>query len=415
MKASFFSGLGFVAGTLAMPQFNFKRGNSTESAIAAEVPTVVSDHLLTTAAPEADGATTLTVATTEIKTITSCAPTVTNCPAEESELATMPAEELDIVIVTNTVVLSTTVCPVTEVASISSSIISDANEGKITGSTVSEVAIPTGSEITTSRPFSTIDATPDTTTIIKTMTTHIAVTKTFTLTMGHGETASTSLATTVVEEPTEVVSTVTETGLNSGVTTTNEDTTEGTTTTTMTTQTTSTIYVTDTGDKATETHLNSGNAGDEAIETHLNSGVTGGVGDSDEGICEPTTVTVTAPAETVYVTVDSNGSNTEHSGSTAETSTPSPENGSEAEYGNVDEAEEDYDEEEDCPVEDFEPTTTDDVDATTSDVVVDVTATVVPEPYFPSNGTQVDAPMPTGTSDAFPTAGYNSHRFARRH
>ncbi|PHH50452.1 hypothetical protein CFIMG_007422RA00001 [Ceratocystis fimbriata CBS 114723] len=48
---------------------------------------------------------TSTIFTTQIKTITSCAPTVTDCPA---------AEKTSVLVVTDTVILSTTICPVTE-------------------------------------------------------------------------------------------------------------------------------------------------------------------------------------------------------------------------------------------------------------------------------------------------------------
>ncbi|EEY19203.1 predicted protein [Verticillium alfalfae VaMs.102] len=78
------------------------------------------------------GYTTLTVEVTEVATITSCAPTVTNCAAASS---TLPASDLSVIVVTNTVVLSTTVCPVAEAATISKSIIKEHETGSLPGST----------------------------------------------------------------------------------------------------------------------------------------------------------------------------------------------------------------------------------------------------------------------------------------
>ncbi|KAG7103993.1 L-pipecolate oxidase like protein [Verticillium longisporum] len=83
--------------------------------------------------PEAPaGYTTLTVEVTEVATITSCAPTVTNCAAASS---TLPASDLSVIVVTNTVVLSTTVCPVAEAATISKSIIKEHETGSLPGYT----------------------------------------------------------------------------------------------------------------------------------------------------------------------------------------------------------------------------------------------------------------------------------------
>ncbi|KAH8157342.1 hypothetical protein CIB48_g10899, partial [Xylaria polymorpha] len=78
----------------------------------------------TAAAPS----TTLTVAITSVHTITSCAPTITNCPANAGN-STGP------VTVTEVIDLTTVVCPVTEATSISSSVIDAHSSGLVTGTT----------------------------------------------------------------------------------------------------------------------------------------------------------------------------------------------------------------------------------------------------------------------------------------
>ncbi|KAK1596619.1 uncharacterized protein LY79DRAFT_481836, partial [Colletotrichum navitas] len=98
--------------------FHWRRDNSTASA----------------------GFTTLTVQITEVATVTSCAPTITNCPARS---ATLSASDLHTYVVTNTVVLTETVCPVTEAASISKSLVNQHATGGLPGSTLTAPAVTT--------------------------------------------------------------------------------------------------------------------------------------------------------------------------------------------------------------------------------------------------------------------------------
>ncbi|KAG9230875.1 hypothetical protein BJ875DRAFT_138539 [Amylocarpus encephaloides] len=73
--------------------------------------------------------TTLTVTATSIHTITSCAATVTNCPAKNQQSAG--------VVVTEVVTIATTVCPVAEAGAISSKVISSAaNQAAVTGGSI---------------------------------------------------------------------------------------------------------------------------------------------------------------------------------------------------------------------------------------------------------------------------------------
>lgn len=116
------------------PHFNYRRQNGTASA--------------------GEQLTTLTVQSTSIRTIISCAPTVTNCPANSAsltQLASTAPEQVSTVLVTDVVQLATTICPVTAAESVSSSVISVAATGGITGTTITgttpgatgNVAVPT--------------------------------------------------------------------------------------------------------------------------------------------------------------------------------------------------------------------------------------------------------------------------------
>lgn len=102
------------------PHFNYRRQNTTASAGAEEL-------------------TTLTVQQTSIRTIISCAPTVTDCPANSAsltQLASTAPEQVSTVLVTDVIQLATTICPVTAASGISSSVISVAATGGITGTTI---------------------------------------------------------------------------------------------------------------------------------------------------------------------------------------------------------------------------------------------------------------------------------------
>ena len=70
--------------------------------------------------------TTLTVEATTIRTVISCAPTVTSCPAasESSAISALPSGAVSTVVVTDTIAQYTTICPVTAASSLSSSIAS---------------------------------------------------------------------------------------------------------------------------------------------------------------------------------------------------------------------------------------------------------------------------------------------------
>ncbi len=85
----------------------------------------------TTEAPS----TTLTVAITRTQTITSCAPTVTNCPLRNNGTGSA--------VVTEVIDLTTTVCPATEAEKISSSVVGDHSSGLITGTTSTVAAVTT--------------------------------------------------------------------------------------------------------------------------------------------------------------------------------------------------------------------------------------------------------------------------------
>lgn len=91
----------------------------------------------------ADELTTLTVLSTQVRTVISCAPTVTNCPADSSSLSNLAStapEQVSTVLVTDVVQLATTICPVTAAESVSSSVISVAATGGITGTTITASA-----------------------------------------------------------------------------------------------------------------------------------------------------------------------------------------------------------------------------------------------------------------------------------
>lgn len=101
------------------PHFNYRRQNTTASA--------------------GEQLTTLTVLTTSVRTVISCAATVTDCPANSASLtnlASVAPEQVSTVLVTDVIQLATTICPVTAASGISSSVISVAATGGITGTTI---------------------------------------------------------------------------------------------------------------------------------------------------------------------------------------------------------------------------------------------------------------------------------------
>lgn len=345
-----------------------------------------------------DALTTLTVLTTEVQTITSCAPTVTNCPArDQTALDELPETDKTTYVVTNTVLLTTTVCPVTEAGSISSSIISEAQTGGVTGKTLTapltaEVPLSTGAY----PPATAGDESPEAPepTSLTTITSDYVTAKTVTLTLGTGTDASVVTTTvqstikTTVTVPCSEAPEVTGDGSKG-----NGSPDEPTTTTTKT----STGTVTKTVERADSTETktpgesngtSTGN-GDDGESTGNNTPGNGSGNSSENGVCVDKTVTVTAPASTVYVTVGAEGSKTQGSHEASVTEGPKGGNsGSDSGSDNgsgSDDDEEDYDDDED---EECDTTTT-----------LEATVTVVP---YPVNGT-----TPTG-GYAAPTG------FARR-
>ncbi|KAI1403504.1 hypothetical protein F4819DRAFT_451022 [Hypoxylon fuscum] len=308
--------------------------------------------------------TTLTVAITTTHTITSCAPTITNCPANAGN-STGPA------VVTEIIDLTTTVCPVTAAESISSSMIGAHSSGLIPGSTRT---------VTTTLPSSTGANSPAGSSAPGVSTSAVVVgtvDQTHTLTVGPSSSQS-ILVTTVKSYLTSMVTVtavpVASAGSNSGSGSGSgngegagsypvaEATSEGTTTTTMTSTGTRTVTV--------APAKTSGEVGVEAT-----SGAGNGSG-SGEGECVASTVTVTEtiPATTVYITAPAaqpTGAKAVASNAgtdaSATSSTPST-GGNDSGNGSSDEGD-------DCPEE--------------SDVAVTATATqtVSPVPYPTGNGT----------------------------
>jgi hypothetical protein len=173
------------------------------------------------ATADAGAFTTLTVLTTEIQTITSCAPTITDCPAATEALSTLPASALQTILVTNTIVLTETVCPVTEAASISSAIMSSAKDGKIKGKKTltgkkggkktKSVSVPLKTGVEETKTTASVDATatddaeesacPPDEVVTQTSVTHIVTEKTLTMTVGKGDAAS--IVTTTIQSTIE--------------------------------------------------------------------------------------------------------------------------------------------------------------------------------------------------------------------
>ncbi|ROT42440.1 hypothetical protein SODALDRAFT_15240 [Sodiomyces alkalinus F11] len=129
---------------------------------SSDIPSI-SDFLASSAIPESSapaGFTTLTVEVTEVATITSCAPTITDCAAA---LPTLREEDLETFIITQTVRLTETVCPITEVENISESVIREHETGTLTGSIITSEApsaVPSLSESSVPPQTTTSDAIP---------------------------------------------------------------------------------------------------------------------------------------------------------------------------------------------------------------------------------------------------------------
>lgn len=307
--------------------------------------------------------TTLTVIATEVHTITSCAVTVTDCPAH-------PEQATSEFVVTETRTLATTVCPVSDASSISSAIVS------------SQPAIPSAPLATGSGPSITSDAgsvpTGDTT-LTYTLGTGTSTTV-VTTTIKHTQTKTvyatpTGLSDSDVdnedheEEVGEAGANPSETGNSSGEG-------SGEPTTTLSSTSTQTKYVTVyPGPSAAGGSSGSGSGS--------GSGGSGGSGSGADGECAPITVTVSAAPVTVTVAATT----LTVTETAAPTSAPSEEDEEEEEEGG-----------EAC---DAEPATGAPVTSTagavdgtptkapTDVVVIPSTATVIPVPTAPyGNGTE---------------------------
>ncbi|KAL2160387.1 hypothetical protein VTH06DRAFT_1560, partial [Thermothelomyces fergusii] len=131
-----------TAGIIVSPDEDLAISDSASASVPLSTGVSSGAAGIITAAPfptngTGSGTTTLTVSTTSVHTVTSCLPEVVNCPTKTEDLANLPTESLTTAIVTDTIVLTTTVCPVTAVPSITSSVLSEHSKGIITGSTLS--------------------------------------------------------------------------------------------------------------------------------------------------------------------------------------------------------------------------------------------------------------------------------------
>ncbi|KAK6702834.1 hypothetical protein SNK04_012731 [Fusarium graminearum] len=230
-----------------------------------------------------DSQTTLTVKTTVVETITSCAPTVTNCPSrDQTAIAQLPESDKTTLTATHTVILTEVVCPVADASSIYTSVLQHAETGGVTGKT-----------ITADVPMNTGDYTTD---------------QVVTLTQGE-ETITTTIHKTIQKTLTVPAGPeVTDDGSKGNGTP--EDDTTTTTTKTTTGTITKTIQRVDETGPATggDNGYSTGKSEDDGSKGtgngNGNGSNNGGSNNGNgNGECSPETVTVTAPASTVYVTV----------------------------------------------------------------------------------------------------------------
>ncbi|KAK7208830.1 hypothetical protein V2G26_016008 [Clonostachys chloroleuca] len=242
--------------------------------------------------------TTLTVSVTQVTTITSCAPTVTNCPAKQSDIDNLPESAKTTAVVTQTVPLTTTVCPVSDASSIASSLVNEhisSNAPVFPSSTGlwsnSSAPAPTGAPITSGSPNQ-----PSLTTSVIPIVTDVPTTI-----VESGLTRTTLVQSTIystVTVPCSSASGITSapgSGNGNGNGNGGDDITS---TSTSTTTGTTTLTVSAPG--GTETNNSPSNGGNNSG----NGGNNGGNGNnSGNGDCVASTVTVTAPASTVYVTI----------------------------------------------------------------------------------------------------------------
>jgi hypothetical protein len=320
-----------------------------------------------------DTQTTLTVKTTVVETITSCAPTVTNCPArDQTAIAQLPESDKVTYTATHTVVLTEVVCPVSDASSIYTSVLHDAETGGVTGKTITAPA-------TAAVPLSTGGAYPPPAEGDKTVVSDYTTDQVVTLTQGE-ETITTTIHKTLQTTITVPAGPeVTDDG-SKGNGTPEDDTTTTTTKTTTGTITKTIQRVDETkpatgGDNGYSTGKSEGeDEGSKGTGNGNGNGNGSNNGGSGSGECVPETVTVTAPASTVYVTVVPEPSKTNGDAATVTgKSTEDSEDG--------DDSEDDEDDEDEI------------CDTTTT---LEATVTVVP---YPVNGTATGGyAKPTGFS-----------------
>ncbi|KAK1242125.1 hypothetical protein MKX07_000111 [Trichoderma sp. CBMAI-0711] len=261
MKSAAVAAFGLFAGLASASQpirhLHFPRSNTTSVAVDDAAPT------------------TLTVIATSVHTVISCAPTVTNCPARlnSTGVGSLPDSAVTPVIVTDTIVLATTVCPVAEASSISSSLQAAHSSGVITGSTIK------------GRPPAAV--TPPPSAGASVTVSDVVTEKTLTYTIGKG--ADTSVVTTTIKATTQQTITLTSVVGNGGNA-------QPTTTTTATSTGTTTVTV-------VPEQSGSGSSGSN---TGGDVPPANGEGSCANAATVTVTVakeTVTVPASTVYVTI----------------------------------------------------------------------------------------------------------------
>ncbi|KAF5019205.1 hypothetical protein F66182_8794 [Fusarium sp. NRRL 66182] len=310
-----------------------------------------------------DYQTTLTVQTTVVETITSCAPVVTNCPYKDQDaMDELPDSDKTTYTATHTVVLTEVVCPVTEASAIYTSVINDAKTSGIIGHTLSA---PYSAPI----PINTGAYPPPSDDGEKTVVSDYTTEQVVTLTQGDDTITTTihkTLQTTVTVPGYPEV-----TGDGNKGNGEPEDDTTTTTTKTKTGTITKTIERTGETNPSKDDGYSTGNGEeDDDSKTPGNNGSDNGSDNGNgNGECAPETVTVTAPASTVYVTVVPE-SKTDAPGASVTGQSGSEDGENEEDYENVDD-------EEDGEDEICDTTTT-----------LEATVTVVP---YPVNGT-----TPTG-------------------
>lgn len=313
-----------------------------------------------------DSQTTLTVKTTVVETITSCAPTVTNCPSrDQTAIAQLPESDKTTLTATHTVILTEVVCPVAEASSIYTSVLHDAETGGVTGKT-----------ITADVPMNTGGAYPPPTQGEKTVVSDYTTDQVVTLTQGE-ETITTTIHKTIQKTLTVPAGPEVTNDGSKGNGTPEEDSTTTTTKTTTGTITKTIQRVGETGpatggDNGYSTGKSEGEGEDDGSK---GTGNGNGPNKGGNGECVPETVTVTAPASTVYVTVVPEAAKT--NGAEGATVTGKTVKG--------DDSEDDDDEDDDSEEEICDTTTT-----------MEATVTVVP---YPVNNTATGGyAKPTGFS-----------------